>query len=159
MNENALDKSDKNNTIGVSGEYFVMSELTRRGYVASLTSKNTKAIDLLVSNKEGNMLASIQVKTCNNVKQKTWKMSDKVVNNVSPNLYYIFVNLNEGETPSFYIVPSKYVARRVTQDYNTWFNTPGKKGQHHNETNMRTFSFIDQDEAYQFKDAWFLLGL
>lgn len=45
------DTADKTGRIGVAGEYFVMAELTRRGYVASLTSKNTKAIDLLVSDK------------------------------------------------------------------------------------------------------------
>ena len=37
------DESDKTGRIGVAGEYFVMAELTRRGCVASLTSKNTKA--------------------------------------------------------------------------------------------------------------------
>ena len=36
------DERDKTGRIGVAGEYFVMAELTRRGYVASLTSKNTK---------------------------------------------------------------------------------------------------------------------
>ena len=40
---------DKNSSIGIAGEFFVAAELTRRGYVASLTSKNTKAIDILVS--------------------------------------------------------------------------------------------------------------
>ncbi len=35
---------------GVSGEHFVAAEISRRGYIASLTSKNTKGIDLLASN-------------------------------------------------------------------------------------------------------------
>ena len=30
---------------GVAGEHFVAAELTRRGYIASLTSQNTKGID------------------------------------------------------------------------------------------------------------------
>lgn len=153
------DKSDKLGAIGISGEYFVMAELTRQGYVASLTSKNTKAIDLLVSNKLGSRLASIQVKTCDDIKQKKWKMSKSVKTNYSQNLYYVLVNLNNGKEPSFYIVPSRYLAYRVNQDYEKWLNTPAKNSKPHNETEMRTFSFIDEDESNQYKDAWYLLGI
>ena len=32
---------------GVAGEYFVAAELTRRGYVSSLTLRNTRGIDIL----------------------------------------------------------------------------------------------------------------
>ena len=109
------DAADKTGRIGVAGEYFVMAELTRRGYVASLTSKNTKAIDLLVSDKNGRQLAAIQVKACDNQKQQKWKMSSSVEKNDTSNLYYVFVNMNSGAEPSYYVVPSKYVAHRVQQ--------------------------------------------
>ena len=153
------DDSDKNGRIGVAGEYFVMAELTRRGYVASPTSKNTKAIDLLVSDKNGKQLAAIQVKTCDNPKQQKWKMSKSVEQNDAANLYYVFVNMNGGAEPSYYVVPSRYVAYRVWQDYDEWINTPGKQGQKRNETPMRTFEFVDEEEQAQYKDAWYLLGI
>jgi hypothetical protein len=35
---------------GLAGEYFVAGELTRRGYIVTLTLRNTKAFDILVSN-------------------------------------------------------------------------------------------------------------
>lgn len=153
------DEADKTGRIGVAGEYFVMAELTRRGYVASLTSKNTKAIDLLVSDKNGKKLAAIQVKACDNEKQKKWKMSSSVEKNDSANLYYVFVNMNGGKEPSYYIVPSRYVAYRVRQDYEEWLATPGKTGQQKNETTMRTFEFVDKEEQEQYKDAWYLLEI
>ena len=31
---------------GVSGEYFVAAELSKRGYIASITLRNTKGIDV-----------------------------------------------------------------------------------------------------------------
>jgi hypothetical protein len=34
---------------GVSGEYFVAAELSRRGFIASLTLKNAQGIDILAS--------------------------------------------------------------------------------------------------------------
>lgn len=153
------DTADKTGRIGVAGEYFVMAELTRRGYVGSLTSKNTKAIDLLVSDKNGRQLAAIQVKTCDNEKQQKWKMSNSVENNDFSNLYYVFVNMNGGGEPSYYIVPSKYVAYRVKQDYEEWLNAPGKNGHKREETTMRTFKFVDEDEQEQYKNAWYLLGI
>lgn len=155
----ANNDSDKSGTVGISGEYFVMAELTRMGFVASLTSKNTKAIDLIVSDKNGQRFASIQVKASNNPLQKTWKLGKGVESNISGNLYYVFVNLNKGAEPSYYIVPSRYVAYRVKQDYESWYNKPGKNGQQHNETDMRTFSFVDEVESNQYKNAWHLLGI
>ena len=34
---------------GVAGEYFVAAEMSRRGYIASLTLKNTRGIDVLAA--------------------------------------------------------------------------------------------------------------
>ena len=153
------DDTDKTGRIGIAGEYFVVAELTRRGYVASLTSKNTKAVDILASDKNGRQQVAIQVKTCNNAKQCKWKMSDAAEMVDAANLYYVFVNMNGGGEPSYYIVPSKYVAYRIREDYLTWLNTPGKKGQKRNETTMRTFSLIDEEERNYYQDAWHLLGI
>lgn len=154
-----IDSADRLGRTGVAGEYFVMAELTRKGYVASLTSKNTKAIDLLVSDKNGRQLAAVQVKTCDNAKQYKWKMSNSVENNDSPNLYYVFVNMNGGSEPSYYVVPSRYVASKIRKDYENWLHTPGKQGQQRNETTMRTFEFIDEEERMQYQNAWYLLGI
>ena len=150
---------DKNSSIGIAGEFFVAAELTRRGYVASLTSKNTKAIDILVSNKDGSKSVAIQVKTSNSKKIDKWMMTESSEKTFSDNLFYVFVNMNEGEMPSYYIVPSVYVANKIKADYQEWINTPGKKGQHHNPTTMRTFMFADNNERLSHQNAWDLLGL
>ena len=155
----AKDTSDKSGRIGIAGEYFVAAELTRRGYVTSLTSKNTKTMDLLASDKGGYRQVALQVKTCDNPKQNKWKMSDSVEKTDATNLFFVFVNMNGGNEPSYYVVPSKYVAYRVRQDYENWLNTPGKNGHVRQETTMRTFEFLDETECDQYRDAWHLLGL
>jgi hypothetical protein len=48
---------------GVSREYFVVAELSRRGYICSVTLKNTKGIDILVCNQDSTKTLGIQVKT------------------------------------------------------------------------------------------------
>ena len=51
---------------GVSGEYYVAAELSRRGYLAAITLRNSENIDILVSNIQGDKLFSIQAKTTQN---------------------------------------------------------------------------------------------
>ena len=150
---------DKNSSIGIAGEFFVAAELTRRGYVASLTSKNTKAIDILASNKDGSKSVAIQVKTSNNLKMNKWMMTENSEKILSDNLFYVLVNMNEGQMPSYFIMPSVFVANKIKNAYNDWLNTPGKNGQYHNTTTMRTFIFSSDEEMLQYKDAWHLLGL
>lgn len=150
---------DKNSSIGIAGEYFVAAELTRRGYVASLTSKNTKAIDILASNKDGSKSVAVQVKTSNCVKINKWMMTEGSEKISSENLFYIFVNMNEGQMPSYFIIPSVYVANKIKNEYKEWLNTPGKNGQKHNATTMRTFTFSSDKEMLRYKEAWHLLGL
>ena len=108
---------DKNSSIGIAGEYFVAAELTRRGHVASLTSKNTKAIDILASNKDGSKSVAVQVKTSNCVKINKWMMTEGSEKISSENLFYIFVNMNEGQMPSYFIIPSVYVANKIKNEY------------------------------------------
>ena len=48
---------------GVAGEYFVAAELSRRGYIASITLRKTRGIDVLATNSEATHAVNIQVKT------------------------------------------------------------------------------------------------
>ena len=129
---------------GVAGEYFVAAELTARGYIASITLKNTKGIDMLVSNHDASKSIGIQVKTNNNVKRKAWILNEKAERYYEANLFYVFVSLkNIGERPEYYIVPSKEVAEFVKKSHEDWKKTPGKRGQQHQETPVRLFKITD----------------
>ena len=131
---------------GISGEYFVAGELSRLGYIASLTLKNTKGVDILVTDNNGKKHALIQVKT---TKHKDWLLSKKAENFVGFTLYYVFVKLDTGGNPiKYYIVPSNDVANYVTKSHRKWLETPGKQGQKHNDSTMRTFCIDEDDEKY-----------
>src|SRR3977135_2772436 len=79
--------------VGVSGEYFVGAELSRRGYVASITLRNTRGIDILATNVDASVSVGIQVKV-NRGKKKDWLLNEKAENYHSETLFYVFVNLN-----------------------------------------------------------------
>ena len=139
---------------GVSGEYFVAAELSRQGYIASITLRNTKGIDILASNADASKSASIQVKT-NRGSRKGWLLNKKAEDYFDDNLFYVFVNLNDGQPPNFHVVPSKVVAATVKKGHARWLATPGRNGRRHKDNPIRNF----WDREDQYLNRWELLGL
>ncbi len=140
---------------GIAGEYFVAGELSRLGYIASITLRNTRGIDILVSNTAATRQIAIQVKA-NQGSKPEWVLNEKAETFYAENLFYVFVNLKGPvERPDFYIVPSKVVADFVRSDHRNWLERPGKKGQVHRDNPVRKF----RDPEREFLERWDLLGL
>ena len=98
---------------GVAGEYFVAAELSRRGFIASITMRNTRGIDILATNAEAKRAVTIQCKSSRD-KNKSWILSDKAEHFTSKNHYYVFVKLGaETERPAHKIVLSRSVASEL----------------------------------------------
>ena len=140
---------------GVAGEYFVAGELSRRGYIASLTLRNTRGVDVLVSGGNAAHSAGIQVKT-NQGSSKGWVLNKKAELLEEDGLFYVFVNLNGPEgSPSYHVVPSAVVAEYVRTDHREWLSKPGRNGHKHEDNNIRKF----WDRNDEWKDRWDVLGL
>ena len=86
MNSVAERPATSNILTGVSGEYFVAAELSRQGYIASITLRNTKGIDILASNADASKSVSIQVKT-NRGSGKSWILNRKAEDYYADNLF------------------------------------------------------------------------
>ena len=139
---------------GVAGEYFVAAEFSRRGYVASLTLRNTRGIDILASNTDATKSVGIQVKAIQG-SGKEWMLNQKIENDIATNLFFVFIRLNDLNAPDYYIVPREEVARYARDNHQRWLNTPGRKGQQHQDTPMRKFA----DNENKYLNKWELLGL
>lgn len=140
---------------GVSGEYFVAAELSRRGYICSVTLKNTKGIDILVCNEDASKTLGIQVKT-NQINKVEWILNEKCERLTDENFFYVFVNLRKiNELPEFYIVPSKIVAKFTSFNHSKWLSGKGKSGKQRNDSNMRKF----RDMEKEYLNRWDLLNL
>ena len=51
---------------GAAGEYYVMSQLLRRSFIAALAPTGVPNCDIVVTDEIGDRLCAIQVKTRNN---------------------------------------------------------------------------------------------
>ena len=140
---------------GVAGEYYVAAELSKRGYVASITLRNTRGIDILCTNEETYKAVNIQVKT-NQGPERSWILGEKAENEKDNNLFYVFVCLNGGDKhPNFFVVPSNDVARYTKETNDEFLNTLGKKGQQRKPNSIRNFK--DYEEKYI--NRWDLLNI
>jgi len=154
MSKQSLKSEISSGLSGVSGEYFVAAELSRRGYIASITLRNTKGVDILCSNADVTRQFGVQVKT-NKRSNREWVLTSKSEEYFADNLFYIFVNLHETKkAPDYFIVPSSEVAQHAKETHQTWLDTPGRNGKVHNDTTMR--KFVDFDEKYL--NRWDLLA-
>ena len=143
-----------NSLSGIAGEYFVAAELSRRGFMASITLRNNDSVDIHASKLSNNKIFAIQVKT-NQSGNRTWILNKKAELHKKENLFYIFVSLKgEIERPEYFIVPSIQVADFVTNTHANWLSTPGKKGQAHNDSTMRKFD----DYEGKYLERWELLS-
>jgi hypothetical protein len=144
---------------GVAGEYFVAAELSRLGYIASLTLRNTRGVDILVSNRDATKSVGIQVKT-NQRGIAGWILTEKIERDAAPeelaeNLYFVFVALPPAGSPRFHVISRRDVSRIVRQGHQDWIAAPGRQGQQHRPSAIRKFT----DHEGKYLNNWSILGL
>jgi hypothetical protein len=141
--------------VGVAGEYFVAAELSLRGFLATITLRNSRGIDIIASNGDASRSVSIQVKTCNGA-SPTWILSKKAESFSGAGHFYVFVRLEAvGSRPDYHIVPSSVVADRVKQSHAAWLAGAKADGTRRKDSSLRKFDDLD----HEFREAWSVLGL
>lgn len=124
--------------IGAAGEHFVLCQLLRRGWIAALAPKGVPSSDIIVTDIDGNRQCAIQVKTRSKGSDKGWHMSQKHEGIVAEHLFYCFVDMESKDSlPITFIIPSGVVAAAIKEAHQLWLDTPGRKGQAHNDNNIR----------------------
>jgi len=114
----------KKQLVGACGVFNVSAELSRRGWIAMPTIRNTSGIDIIAS--KDNKTIHIQVKT-NSYGKTKYLLSKANENLASEKLYYVFVTLKEENTrPDFYVVPSKLVADYIKRTHEHWATLPSR---------------------------------
>ena len=144
------------NLIGVAGEHFAAGELSRRGFLVTLTRGNAPGIDILAYHPTSQKTVAIQVKTALGSKQPRgqWIMNQKDEDEGtvhSQSFIFVYLPAQPEQPPEYTIVPSKTVAKKIFDDHRAWLRTPGAKGQQRSTSNtMRHF----KDPNGDFRDKW-----
>ena len=160
--------------VGACGVFYVSAELSRRGWIAMPTIRNTSGIDIIAA--KGEKDVNIQVKT-NSYGKVKYPMSKSSEELIADNLYYVFVTLKgEYERPGFYILQSKLVANYIKESHEKFATltprrrlrrkeTEEERKERRKKSTMRQFpnyvgklipSFRDF-EIDDYKDKWKIL--
>ncbi|HEX4053037.1 MAG TPA: hypothetical protein VHX86_02105 [Tepidisphaeraceae bacterium] len=98
---------------GMCGVYLVAAELSRRGFIASPTSRSAAAADILVTDQACRRAFTVQVKT-NSGASSFWLVGKPYPG--SETHIYVLVNLKAhggGSFPEYFVVPSKIINERT----------------------------------------------
>jgi hypothetical protein len=139
---------------GVAGEYFVAAELSRRGYVASLTLRNTRGIDILASDLDATKSVGIQVKATQGP-YTSWIVGRFGNDEIASNLFFVFISMYGLGEPKYYVVPKREVAKYAEKKHGDWLAGKKRDGSARRDSNLRKFA--DPDGRYLGR--WDLLGL
>jgi len=130
----------KGQLTGMLGVYLVAAELSRRGLIASPTSRSARGAYILVTDQNCKHACSLQVKT-NGKNASFWLLNAHAKEMVVPTHLYVLVNVRKDED-EFFVVPSQEIASRmdvVTQGKSTWYS-------------------IYRERIKEFQDRWDLAG-
>lgn len=143
-----MSKKLNRNVSGAIGEHYVIAELLRRGFLADILYSCAKDYDILAFNPEKNKSFRIQVKA-NQTKQKNWQIG-KHEPVYDDNMFFVFINLVELESPVFYVVPSKIVHDKVENRHKSPKEDGGERSK------IRKFKF-EKDEYKYYENNWEIL--
>lgn len=155
------DKSHRGN----ASQFFVAGELCRRGYAAAVTMGNCPNTDILCSNKDGTKFVHIQVKTFV-PGGKTCSVGMKSQIDYGPRFFWVLGGIpkpGSSDEFSFYIIPSRIMAKNVKINHALWSKTPGKGGKPHDaSTTVRTVHIPPHKGQFswsikRYENAWDLI--
>ena len=119
--ENSKNKIDRQ-VIGMAGEFLTMGKLFKRGYQASITFGNAKAIDILVHNPCINRTFEVQVKTLH--KKNCFLIKKE---SITDEHIYVFIILNSFEhEEEFFIVPGRDIRNNEDYFFGSSYKNPDK---------------------------------
>jgi hypothetical protein len=155
-----MDKSARGN----ASQFFVAGQLCRRGYSAVVTLGNTPNTDILCSNVEGTQFVHIQVKTFV-PGGRTCSVGSKAEKFYGDNFFWILGGIpthNSQDQFIYYIIPSRIMSERISEQHKKWLETPGKNGRKHEESSIRALMLPPRIgysgwDISEYEDRWDLI--
>jgi hypothetical protein len=161
-----MDSAHRGNT----GEFYVLAELSRRGWIVAQTARNARAFDILA--RKASRQVAIRVKTTmwkESMFRWNVKKNGEIFAEMGPDDYCVLVEILDriDRYPVFYVVPSQTIDGWLAADFDAWVRMPGVRGQPHDPSNKLRLFYLDGEESrigrgYRnklapFLDKWNLL--
>lgn len=152
-------KAGKSSIVGAAGEYFVMAELLRQGWIAGLTPRGAPDFDILATKGERTIQIRVKTKTADSNLFRWNRRKDGNVFRapIGENDFCVLADI--GRTPpEYYIIPTARVEKGLQQFFTKWLE--GKSTR--NADNPIIAFKLGRDDhdkwLLPFRDNWKALG-
>jgi hypothetical protein len=126
---------------GMAGEFLTVGKLFKRGYQASVTLGNAKAVDVFVYNSETDKSFNVQVKT---LRQKNCFPIRREA--IRADHIYVFIILHSWDEPEeFFIVPGQEILKDINNFFGSCYLNPEKPSK---------MPAINYGPLSSYKDNW-----
>jgi hypothetical protein len=136
---------------GAAGEYYVAAELSRRGWLATVTIKNAPGTDVLAQDLETGRVIALQTKTASQGSGFRLTAKDERTTAMDNEWYALVALRASDERPDFFLVPRNVVATMIYVGHRRWLAEPGRGGREHKDSSIRA---IIQREVSGYQEAW-----
>ncbi|HCY80608.1 MAG TPA: aspartate-ammonia lyase [Xanthomarina gelatinilytica] len=146
-----------NTLIANAGEFFVCSQLSKKGIITLMTPNNNPLFDIIATDNLGKSHVVIQVKTMGINNKQGWKLNKQItVRKNNPNLFLVLVDLKENELNDFLVYKYDDFVDRVNEVYQDYINKPHyRTGQPKKDVFFRWFDYKDFNEEDNIrKNDW-----
>jgi hypothetical protein len=131
--------------IGAAGEYLVAAELSRRGWLATVTVKNAPGTDVLAQHFETGHVIAIQTKTTTGNDSFVLGAKDETPTRKT-NEWVALVRLGKlHERATFWLIPRNHVAALLWVEHKRWLAVPGRGGRVHKDNPIRNIRCAEVD--------------
>ena len=150
--------------IGNAGEYYVVAELLKRGYIAAMAPRNAPGFDILVTNKEKTVKIRVKTKSgdC-----KVWQWSSQnrrpifkfLDENKNSDDFTILVHMTEEiKGMEFYILHTALINEWLVSDFKEYISIVGPRGPRSPRNPKRTLDRIkSQTRLVEYLNNWDIL--
>lgn len=138
-------KAGKSTLIGAAGEYFVMGELLRLGWLAGVTPRGARDFDIIATKGEHTIYVRVKTKTSDS-RLFRWNRRDGQPvfrGRIVENDFCALVDVGDATTPQYYVAPTTLVEDELQRLHSEW--VAGKAGR---DPNNPVIAFVVG------RDAW-----
>jgi hypothetical protein len=135
---------------GNTGEFYALAELSRHGWTAAQTARNTHVYDILA--RKGSQQVAIRVKTKTSDAlcfQWNAKEGGNIFGEIGDKDFCILVDIpaHHEQFPDFYILPTQTIHDWLTADFRKWLAIPGPIKKQRSADNKRRIFYMDDDTS------------
>jgi len=152
-------KAGKSSIIGAAGEYFVMAELLKRGWLAGLTPRGARDFDIVATKGDTTIHVRVKAKTADSKLFRWNRLTDGKVFRapIRESDFCVLVDIGSA-APEYYVMPTRQLEKKLLEFFDEWLAAKPTRSAE-NRVIAFDLGHVDHEQwLSRFKNDWTVLG-